>query len=524
MDGQSIAIRVANTLIRGSVQVITTETMDESSSVEKEDDDNNTFLRFLSGAVFDLYADANGNQEFDSEDTKIGALKESDAGYHTAEGLLAGGYFIKESTAPEGYQLDENAYYFAIAEDGQVAVVENGEAGHGFINEAYRGNLKITKDSSDGRKDGFAIEVKSADGSYCETFTTPETGIIEIEGLRVGIYTVTEVANRASKDYIIPDAATVEIKANETATVQFFNEKPEEPETPENPTTPTTPSNPSNPSTPTTTTDSGKAVPQTGDDNFIFLYGGLLALGSGFLMVRDLNQYAKSTGAYDGLAEHVELPEQDEAPEETGAEAETAADGEDSSVVLPSVDFDALLETGPDIIGWLTLPDSAINYPVTQTDDNEYYLHHLYDGTYNKVGCLFADYENAADFSDRNTIIYGHNMRDGSMFAALNEYAEQSYYDTHKQMYLVTPEGGYVVELFAAFTAKPAESGNDTSPWRLEWKDDGDYTTWLTAMKERSVVESDVTVTCSDKVLTLSTCTPGGAQRFIVMGKLVEVD
>ena len=161
---------------------------------------------------------------------------------------------------------------------------------------------------------------------------------------------------------------------------------------------------------------------------------------------------------------------------------------------------------------------------MTQTDDNEYYLHHLYDGTYNKVGCLFADYENAADFSDRNTIIYGHNMRDGSMFAALNEYAEQSYYDTHKQMYLVTPEGGYVVELFAAFTAKPAESGNDTSPWRLEWKDDGDYTTWLTAMKERSVVESDVTVTCSDKVLTLSTCTPGGAQRFIVMGKLVEVD
>lgn len=223
VDGQSIEIRVENTLIRGSVQVIKTETMDESSSVEKEDDDNNTFLRFLSGAVFDLYADANGNQEFDSEDTKIGALKESDAGYHTAEGLLAGGYFIKESTAPEGYQLDENAYYFAIAEDGQVAVVENGEAGHGFINEAYRGNLKITKDSSDGRKDGFAIEVKSADGSYCETFTTPETGIIEIEGLRVGIYTVTEVANRASKDYIIPDAATVEIKANETATVQFFN-------------------------------------------------------------------------------------------------------------------------------------------------------------------------------------------------------------------------------------------------------------------------------------------------------------
>ena len=192
VDGQRIEIKVENTLIRGSVQVMKTEAVDEPSSVKKEDKDNkdnNTFLRFLYGAVFDLYEDANGNKEFDSEDTKIGTLKESDAGYHTAEGLLAKGYFVKESKAPEGYQLDENAYYFAITEDGQVAVVENGEAGRGFTNEAYRGNLKITKDSSDGRKDGFAFEVKSADGSYCETFTSPKSGVIEVKGLRCLLYT-----------------------------------------------------------------------------------------------------------------------------------------------------------------------------------------------------------------------------------------------------------------------------------------------------------------------------------------------
>ena len=545
VDGQRIEIKVENTLIRGSVQVMKTEAVDEPSSVEKKDEDNNSFLRFLSGAVFDLYEDTNGNKEFDSEDTKIGTLKESDAGYHTAEDLLAKGYFVKESKAPEGYQLDENAYYFEITEDGQVAVVENGEAGRGFTNEAYRGNLKITKDSSDGRKDGFAFEVKSTDGSYCETFTSPKSGVIEVKGLRVGIYTVTEISNRASKDYIIPDAATVEIKANETATVQFFNEKPEKPAAPDNPDNPKTPSNPN------------KAVPQTGDDNFIFLYGGflalaviggglfavvyfkkgkysrnaqkrkavgiavvslcgLLALGSGFLMAHDLNQYAESAGTYDGLAEHVEVPEDDN----TGTESA----GEDSSVILPTVDFEALWETGPDIIGWLTLPDTAINYPVTQTNDNEYYLHHLYDGTYNKTGCLFADYENKEDFSDRNTIIYGHNMRDGSMFATLNEYDEQSYYDGHPQMYLVTPDGGYIVDIFTAFVAKPGESGSDTSPWRLDWKDDGAYTTWLSEMAGRSVIETDVTVTSSDKVLTLSTCTPGGASRFIVMGKLAAVN
>ena len=557
VDGQRIEIKVENTLIRGSVQVMKTEAVDEPSSVEKEDKDNNTFLRFLSGAVFDLYEDANGNKEFDSEDMKIGTLKESEAGYHTAEGLLAKGYFVKESKAPEGYQLDENAYYFAITKDGQVAVVENGETGRGFTNEAYRGNLKITKDSSDGRKDGFAFEVKSADGFYCETFTSPKSGVIEVKGLRVGIYTVTEISNRASKDYIIPDAATVEIKADETATVQFFNEKPEKPITPDNPDNPKTPSNPSTPSNP------GKAVPQTGDDNFIFLYGGLLALaviggglfaavyfkkgkysrntpkrkavgiavvslctlmalGSGFLMVRDLSQYAESAGAYEDIASHVELPEQTEAPEDDNVETEPA--GKDPSVVLPTVDFDALRENGPDIIGWLTLPDTAINYPVTQTEDNEYYLHHLYDGTYNKTGCLFADYENQEDFSDRNTIIYGHNMRDGSMFATLNEYDEQSYFDGHPKMYLVTPGGGYIVEIFTAFVAKPSESGSDTSPWRLNWKDDGAYTTWLSEMAGRSVIETDVTVTSSDKVLTLSTCTPGGASRFIVMGKLMAVN
>ena len=557
VDGQRIEIKVENTLIRGSVQVMKTEAVDEPSSVKKEDKDNNTFLRFLSGAVFDLYEDANGNKEFDSEDMKIGTLKESEAGYHTAEGLLAKGYFVKESKAPEGYQLDENAYYFAITEDGQVAVVENGEAGRGFTNEAYRGNLKITKDSSDGRKDGFAFEVKSADGSYCETFTSPKSGVIEVKGLRVGIYTVTEISNRASKDYIIPDAATVEIKANETATVQFFNEKPEKPTTPDNPDNPKTPSNPSTPSNP------DKAVPQTGDDNFIFLYGGLLALaviggglfaaayfkkgkysrntpkrkvvgiavvslcgllalGSGFLMVRDLNQYSESAGAYEDIASHVELPEQTEAPEDDNTETEPAR--ENLSVVLPTVDFEALRETSPDIIGWLALPDTAINYPVTQADDNEYYLHHLYDCTYNKTCCLFADYENQENFSDRNTIIYGHNMRDGSMFATLNEYDEQSYYDGHPQMYLVTPDGGYVVEIFTAFVAKPSESGSDTSPWRLSFKDDGAYTTWLSEMAGRSVIETDVTVTSSDKVLTLSTCTPGGASRFIVMGKLAAVN
>ena len=570
-DGQTIEIEIDNTLIHGTVQVIKTEAVDELKSVQEdgentseneagkteesaddtgEDTADNPFLHRLPGAVFELYEDTNGDKAFDEGDALIGELTETDEGFHEMSGLLAKGYFVKEKTAPEGHKLDPNAYYFEITTDGQVVVVENGEAGRGFVNEAYRGNLKITKDSSDGRKDGSAFELKSEDGTYCETFTSPEDGIILIEGLRVGKYTVTEVKNKASEDYIIPDGATVEIKADETAEVSFFNEKPEEetPDTPDTPDNPTTPSNPSKP------------VPQTGDDYNLYIWIGVLgaavigsgvalflcaykkkgqksstgrrkaaagvlviciamAIGSGFMLAREIGQYKESADTYAGLSEYVTPAETDgengtvEAPEETGA----------SSISLPTVDFESLLAQGPDVKAWLELPGTVIQYPVTQGEDNSYYLKHLYDGTANKVGCLFIDYENAEDFSDNNTIIYGHNMRDGSMFSTLVEYKAQAYYDEHPEMYLVTPEGGYVAEVFSAFVASPEESGSETSPWALEWKDSGAYTTWLSAMQERSVIETGVSVTSSDKVLTLSTCTNGGADRFIVMGRLVAV-
>ena len=88
---------------------------------------------------------------------------------------------------------------------------------------------------------------------------------------------------------------------------------------------------------------------------------------------------------------------------------------------------------------------------------------------------------------------------------------------------LVTPEGGFVCDIFAEFTADREESGGDASPWRLGFQDDGAYTKWLGEMAGRSVVECDATVTSSDRVLVLSTCAPGGEKRFVVMGKLVEV-
>ena len=103
------------------------------------------------------------------------------------------------------------------------------------------------------------------------------------------------------------------------------------------------------------------------------------------------------------------------------------------------VDFDQLRQQNEDVTAWLYLPDSVINYPVLQHGDNDYYLTRQIDGSYNKNGSIFMDYRNASDFSDRNTIIYGHHMRTGNMFGKLVNFKSDSYYQQHDHMFSIDP-------------------------------------------------------------------------------------
>lgn len=259
----------------------------------------------------------------------------------------------------------------------------------------------------------------------------------------------------------------------------------------------------------------------------LILLCAALALFSGYMVFSEIREYKEGSEAYDELTEFVEQPKQTEPetkPSTEPSETESMTEPEEPTVVLPAVDFTALREKAPDVIGWLTLSDTAINYPVVQADNNDYYLRRLYDGTYNQAGCLFADYRSAADLSGRNTVIYGHNMRDGSMFSTLREYVSQEFCEAHPTMYLITPDCGYIVEIFAAFTASPSETGSDTSPWRVEWPDEDAFAKWLIRSAERSVINTDVTVESGDRILSLSTCTNSGKDRFLVMGKLTAVN
>lgn len=214
-DGAVVEMEIENTLIRGTVQL---------TKVDTDYPDNK-----LTGAEFEIYRDTNGDEKLDGEDERLGTLTEVSIGVYEMSELTYGGYFVKETKAPEGFYLDESTYYFAITEHDKTVTVEN-EAGKGFTNQAQKGSLKIIKTSSDGKVEGFSFRV-TGEGGYEQVFTTDKKGEILIEGLRIGDYTVSEVSDNVSRNYVLPAAATVTITAEKTATVTMHNELRDTPKT-----------------------------------------------------------------------------------------------------------------------------------------------------------------------------------------------------------------------------------------------------------------------------------------------------
>lgn len=209
-----VAISLINYRIRGNIEL---------TKVDKDYPDNK-----LTGAVFEVYADTNGNGEYDKDDVLLGEMTELDSGVYQMKELLYGKYFVREKTAPTGFVLDENVYSVSIEENGKTYIIEN-EAGKGFTNEAQKGSLKIVKTSSDGKLEGFSFRVTGI--NYDKTFKTDKNGEIFIEGLRIGEYTVSEVSNDASAGYIFPADKQATIQVGATTIVQMHNELRDTPKT-----------------------------------------------------------------------------------------------------------------------------------------------------------------------------------------------------------------------------------------------------------------------------------------------------
>lgn len=181
-----------------------------------------------------------------------------------------------------------------------------------------------------------------------------------------------------------------------------------------------------------------------------------------------------------------------------------------------SVDFKTLKAENEDVVGWIYCEDTPINYPILQSEKNSFYLHHQPDKTYNASGSIFLDCKNAPDFSDVKSIIYGHNMRLGTMFGSLKNYKQQEYYDEHPVMYLFTPDGDYMIELFAGIVISGrSETYNVTID---------DRESLIEKAMTESTFAAEVKVTDEDQFLLLSTCSYEFANgRYMLLGVMHRV-
>ena len=209
-----VEVELVNEFITGSIEL---------TKVDEDYPDNK-----LTGAVFEVYADKNGDGKLDDGDELLGEMAELGDGVYQMSDLRYGKYLVRETKAPEGFLLDTNVYPVSIEEDGKIYTVEN-EAGVGFINAAQKGSLKIVKTSSDGKVEGFSFRVTGKD--YDQTFKTDANGEILIEGLRIGEYTVSEVSDDASAGYILPAEKQATVKTDATTIVEMHNELRETPKT-----------------------------------------------------------------------------------------------------------------------------------------------------------------------------------------------------------------------------------------------------------------------------------------------------
>lgn len=185
------------------------------------------------------------------------------------------------------------------------------------------------------------------------------------------------------------------------------------------------------------------------------------------------------------------------------------------------VDWKALKKVNPDVQGWLYQKGTVINYPVVQGTDNDTYLHTRFDKQWSGGGTLFVDCRMEKDFKGFNSIIYGHHMKDGSMFRSIRGYTkEDGYYDKHKTLELATPHGNYHLVVFSAYITK----ATDEDTYKMTY-DEAEKQAYIDRAWERSelpITRDSVDVTKNDRLVTLSTCAYDYEEaRYIVMCKMV---
>jgi len=190
------------------------------------------------------------------------------------------------------------------------------------------------------------------------------------------------------------------------------------------------------------------------------------------------------------------------------------------SVPFIDVNFEELLEKNNDTVGWIMVEGTKVNYPIVQTNDNDYYLDHAFNKSSNIGGWIFADYRSDLENFGRNTIIYGHNMNNKTMFGSIPSMLKDSYLNNSDTNYIKisTPSSNSVWKVFSVYSIEP-----EVYYLKTNFKDEP-FERFLNTLKDRSIYNFGTEVTSNDKIITLSTCDDTGTKRIVVHAKMINIE
>ena len=251
--------------------------------------------------------------------------------------------------------------------------------------------------------------------------------------------------------------------------------------------------------------------------NIALVIAATVFLYSAYQLVTIFMEYNKGEQEYKEILDEVitEVPETDnqesQQPQVTPEEPEKRTEHK-----VLKVDFKKLQSTNPDTVAWISFDEPAkINYPVVRANDNDKYLKSTFEGKKNASGAIFMDAVNSGDFSNTNTFIYGHNMKNGSMFGQLRKYKNEAFYREYPFFYIYMPDGREVkYQIFAVGIVEDASES-----YRKHYMDDADYLKYLQYIQSISKYKTGVEVTAESDIVSLSTCTNvTETQRLLVHG------
>lgn len=246
--------------------------------------------------------------------------------------------------------------------------------------------------------------------------------------------------------------------------------------------------------------------------NIVLVLAIAVFLFSAYKLYAIYSEYDKGEDEYEKILDDAVVIIEEKEPEET-EEEEVSTTKEHVSL---NIDFDKLKKTNKDTVGWIQFTEpEKISYPMVRGEDNDKYLKTTFKGKKNSAGTIFMDAYNSGDFSDRNTFIYGHNMKNGSMFGQLRKYKNESFYKQYPYFYIYTPDGKEVkYQIFAVCIVE------DTSRSYTRYYDnDEQYLDYLNYLKKVALYDTGVEMTAESKIVSLSTCTNvSDTQRLLVHG------